>query len=165
MSRFVKKKEKDEDDLYQKKKKEKEQQKMTKRMRKERKKRKKNIRARRARLDGMEELMRWKEKEKKHGMVGMGERARTAREKWMDCQEHEVVMLNLSIKARKLSDYRLVEERRTPMDMFWKCWDSKQIERSRMGNKLREEVKKIVNRDCQLLSDNLICHDNSTDKP
>ncbi len=38
------------------------------------------MRARRARLDGMEkeELMRWKEKEKKHGMVGMGERARMA---------------------------------------------------------------------------------------
>ncbi len=61
--------------------------------------------------------MRWKEKEKKHGMVGMGERARTAREKWMDNQEHEVVMLNLSIMAGKLSDDRLVEERRTPMDM------------------------------------------------
>jgi hypothetical protein len=65
--------------LYQKKK-EQEQQKMRKRMRKERKERKKNMRARRARLDGMEkeELMRWKEKEKKHGMVGMGERARMA---------------------------------------------------------------------------------------
>ncbi len=141
-------KEKEEDDLYQKKK-EQEQQKMLKRMRKERKERKKNMRARRARLDGMEKekLMRWKEKEKKHGMVGMGERARTAREKWMDHQEHEV-MLNLSIMAGKLSDDWLVEERRTPIEMFWKCWDSKQIERSRLGNKQREEVKKIVNRDC-----------------
>jgi hypothetical protein len=110
-------------------------------MRKEKKERKKKMRARRARLDQLEkeELMWWTEKEKKHG---------TAREKWMDRQEHEVVMLNLSIMAEKLSDDRLVEEQRTPVDMFWKCWDSKQIERSRMGEKQREEVKKIVNKDC-----------------
>jgi hypothetical protein len=70
-----------------------------------------------------------------------------AREKWMD-RQHEIVMLNHSIMAGKLRDDQLVEERRTAMDMFWKCWDRKQIERSRMGNKQREEVKKIVNRDC-----------------
>jgi hypothetical protein len=52
-----------------------------------------------------EELMRWKEKEKEDG---------TAREKWMNRQEHEVVMLNLSILAGKLSDEQLVEEKRTP---------------------------------------------------
>jgi hypothetical protein len=52
----------------------------------------------------------------------------------MDRQEHDVVMLNLSIMGGgELSDDRLVEERRTTMDMFWKCWDSKQIERSGCG--------------------------------
>jgi hypothetical protein len=50
---------------------------MLKRMRKESKK----MRARRTRVDRME---------KEDG---------TAREKWMICQEHEVVMLNLSILA------------------------------------------------------------------
>ena len=62
------------------------------------------MRARRAKLDLMEkmELMRWKEKEKKHGVDGMGflnkeKRARAEREKWMENQEHEVVMLNASL--------------------------------------------------------------------
>jgi len=107
-------------------------------MRKDKKERKKKMRARRARLARLEkeELMRWNEKEKMNG---------TSRKKWMDRQEHEVVMLNLSIMAEKLSDDRLVEEKRTPMDMFWKSWDSKQIERSRMGKKQKEEVEKIIN--------------------
>jgi hypothetical protein len=59
-------------------------------------------------------------------------------------QDHEVMMLNISIMADKLNSNRLVEEHRTPMEMFWKCWDSKQIERSRMGKKQQEEVKKIL---------------------
>jgi hypothetical protein len=135
MSRFVKK---EEDDLYKKKKKEQEQQKMLKRMRKERKERKKKMRARRTRVDRMEkeELMRWKEKEKEDG---------TAREKWMKCQEHEVAMLNLSILAGKLSDERLVEEKRTPMGMILRSWHRKQIEKGQMGTKQKEEVEKIFN--------------------
>jgi hypothetical protein len=75
------------------------------------------------------------------------ERARAEREKCMDHQEHEVMMLNISIMAEKLHSDRLVEEHRTPMEMFWKCWDSKQIKRSRMGKKQQEEVKKILNRE------------------
>jgi len=99
-------------------------------MGKERKERKK-MRAVGAELDRMkkEELMRWKEKEKKFCMVGMRflnkeERARAEREKWMDHQDHEVMMLNISIMAEKLNSNRLVEEHRTPMEMFWKYWDS-----------------------------------------
>ena len=62
-------------------------------------------------------------------MVGMRflnkeERARAEREKWMDHQDHEVMMLNISIMAEKLNSNRLVEEHRTPMQMFWKYWDS-----------------------------------------
>ncbi len=72
--------------------------------------------------------MRWKEKEKKNCMVGMRflnteEGARAEREKWMDHQDHEVMMLNISIIAEKLNSDRLVEEHRTSMEMFWKCWD------------------------------------------
>jgi hypothetical protein len=106
---------------------------MLKRMRKERKKK---MRARRTRVDRMEkeELMRWKEKEDG-----------TAREKWMNCQEHEVVMLNLSILAAKLSNKWLVEEKRTPMGMILSSWDRKQIEKGRMGMKQKEEVEKIIN--------------------
>jgi hypothetical protein len=136
MSRFIKK---EEDDQYKKKKKEqKEQQKMLKiRMRKERKERKKKMRAMRARVDEMEkeELMRWKDKEKEDG---------TLREKYMNRQEHEVVMLNLSILAGKLSDEQLVEEKRTPLGMILWSWDRKQIERGRTGTKQKEEVEKII---------------------
>jgi hypothetical protein len=109
---------------------------MLKRMRKERKERKKKMRARQTRVDRMEkeELMRWKEK-KEDG---------TAREKWMNRQEHEVVMLNLSILAGKLSDEWLVEEKRTPMGMILRSWDRKQIEKGRMGTKQKEEVEKII---------------------
>jgi hypothetical protein len=82
------------------------------------------------------------------GVLNKEKRARAVRDKWMEHQEHEVVILNLSIIAGKLSNDRLVEEHRTPMDMFWKCWDSKQIERSQMGKKQREEVKTIFNRYC-----------------
>jgi hypothetical protein len=123
MSRFIKKKEREEDDLSQKEKKEQEEQKMLKRMRKERKERKK-MRAVGAELvrKEKEELMRWKGKEKKHGMVGMRflnkeERARVEREKCMDHQEHEVIMLNTSIMVKLNSD-QLVEEHRTSMEMF-----------------------------------------------
>jgi hypothetical protein len=82
-------------------------------------------------------------------MVGMRflnkeERARAEREKWMDHQDHEVMMLNISIMAEKLNNNQLVEEHRTPMEMFWKYWDSKQIERSRMGKKQRGRSKKSL---------------------
>jgi hypothetical protein len=110
------------------------------------------MKVKRAELDQMkkEELMRWKEK--KHGMVGMRflnkeEQARAERDKWMEHQEHEVEMLNISIRAEKLKSDWLVEEQRTPMEMFWKCRDRKQIERSWMGEKQPEEVTKILNRE------------------
>jgi hypothetical protein len=53
----------------------------------------------------------------------------------MEHQENEVEMLNISIMAEKLKSDWLVEEQRTPMEMFWKGRDRKQIERSRMGEK------------------------------
>jgi ATPase subunit of ABC transporter with duplicated ATPase domains len=137
MSRFIKK---EEDEVYKKKKKEqKEQQKMLKiRMRKEGKERKKKMRARQARADRMEkeELMRWKEKEKEDG---------TVREKWLNSQEHEVAMLNLSILAGNLSHEQLVEEMRTPECTILRKWDRKQIDKGRMGRKQKEEVEKIIN--------------------
>jgi hypothetical protein len=93
--------------------------------------------------------MRWKEKENKHGWVGMRflskeERAKVEREEWMDNQEHEVALLNISIMAWKLKSDWLIEEHWSPMEMFWHYCDSKQIVRSRMGEKQQEEVKKIL---------------------
>ncbi len=64
----------------------------------------------------------------------------------MEHQEHEVEMLNISIMAEKLKSDWLVEEQRTPMEMFWKGRDRKQIERSRMWEK-QQEVTKILNRE------------------
>jgi hypothetical protein len=66
---------------------------------------------------------KWKDKEKKHGIVGLRflnkeEQARAEREKWMDHQDHEVMMLNINIMAEKLNSDRLEGEHRTPMEMF-----------------------------------------------
>jgi hypothetical protein len=55
-------------------------------------------------------------------------------------------MLNMSIVAEKLKSAWLLEEPRTPMEMFWKCRDRIQIKRSQMGEK-QLEVTKILNRE------------------
>jgi hypothetical protein len=146
MSMFLKKKESEDD---QSKKKEKEEKK------EKRKERKKKLRAAQANVANVsrmeeEELKWWKEKKKKHAMTRMKflseeELVRVKREEWMDCKEHEVAMLNISIAAKKLKRDRLTNEHRSPMEMFWLSWDRKQIVKSRMGEKQKEEVKKIVN--------------------
>jgi hypothetical protein len=84
-----------------------------------------------------EELMRWNEKEKMNG---------TSRKKWMDRQEHEVVMLNLSIMAEKLSDDRLVEEKRTPMDMFWKFGTASRSRGAEWGRSKRRRWRRSSTR-------------------
>jgi hypothetical protein len=57
----------------------------------------------------------------------------------MDHQDHVVMMLNISIMADKWNSDRLVEEHRTPMEMFLEVSGQKQIERSWMGKKQREK--------------------------
>jgi hypothetical protein len=145
MSKFiltekVKKKREEKKMLKRMMKKKREEEKMLKRMRKKMKERKEKLRA--ARVHGyilqQEELRRFAKKENMHALTAMKflneeKQAKAQRDRNMDNEEHNVTLLNISIKEENMKNDRLAEEKRKPMVRFWASWDLKQFVRSRMG--------------------------------